>query len=175
MRTLSGKFIDLANPQPDTICLGDLIQAAAREGRFANQCDKIYTVAEHSVLVSHLVLEKEAKALGLAHDLTEALIRDVPRPFKTLVPTYKKFEDKLLQVILKRFKIKCTPKLWSLVKIADLEAYNIERIAFFNDNSLTERQKCAKIIKSLGWTPGLSRKAAEKLFWSRWKELKICE
>jgi len=171
IKTFSNKYLDLANPHPDSMVLHDMVQGTAREGRFANQCARHCSVLEHSVLVSYLIEEAAAKPLGLVHDLPEAYTRDIPSPLKNLIPECKVYEDRLFDCMVKKFKIKYTDRLWRLVKIADMEAFNLERVIYFNDTPKVERTKCVKVVKGYGWVPGLTPTKAIALFYKRWKEL----
>jgi hypothetical protein len=171
IKTFSNAYLDLANPKPSSLVLHDMVQGIAREGRFANQCSRHCSVAEHSVLVSHLVKDTKAQALALVHDLPEAYIRDIPSPFKNLIPDCKRYEDALFDCVIKKFKIKYTDKLWRVVKTADMEAFNLERVLYFNDSAKPDKVRCATVIKNFGWTPGLTPHKAIALFYKRWKEL----
>jgi len=173
IKTFSNKYLDLSKPHPDAIVLYDMVQGIAREGRFANQCNKHCSVAEHSVLVSCLIEEVAARPLGLIHDLPEAYVRDIPAPLKNLIPGCKKYEDGLFDCIIKKFRIKYTEKLWRIVKTADVEAFNLERAIYFNDSSVSERRRCVAVIKNFGWAPGLPANKAITLFYKRWKELSL--
>ena len=62
--------------------------------RFNGHVDKFYSVAEHSVLVSHLVPREDA-LWGLLHDASEAFVPDVPRPFKPIITGFDEFESRL--------------------------------------------------------------------------------
>lgn len=172
VRTYTNKLLDVANPKLEDIDLEYLVIGVAREGRFANQQQyKRISVAEHSVLVSYLIIEKEAQLLGLAHDLQESITRDLPSPIKSLIPKYKELEDTLLNAILKKFKIKQTIKLWQIVKAADLRAYELEKCIFCRVGTKKERKEAFKVVRNYNWEPGLSVVKARKLFLNRWLEL----
>lgn len=172
IRTFTNKLLDVANPKLEDIDLEYLVIGIAREGRFSNQQQyKRISVAEHSVLVSYLIVEKEAQLLGLVHDLQEAITRDLPSPIKSLIPKYKELEDTLLDAILKKFKIKQTIKLWQIVKAADLRAYELEKCIFCKIGTKKERKEAFKIVRSYNWEPGLSPQKARSLFYKRWSEL----
>lgn len=115
IRTVSGKMVDVVNPDPGTIDIKDIAWALAGEQRFGGHLPERYTVAEHSIWVCELVrahsnpgegLELE----GLLHDSAEAYLRDMPSPIKDLLPEYQELEESLLRVIGKKFKATLSPK-----------------------------------------------------------------
>ena len=102
MQTLSGRQLDLVDPQPDMIDLVDITSGLANECRYAGQCRFFYSVAQHSVLASQIVSPEHAFE-ALLHDATEAYLKDLPRPVKLLLPDYRALEAKLEAVIRARF------------------------------------------------------------------------
>jgi hypothetical protein len=97
MQTFSGIAFDLDPPNPDSVRLIDIAHGLAHQCRFAGQCAKFYSIAQHSVLVSRIVAkaiaampadrltpaEKASCALSaLLHDAGEAYTCDVPNPVK---------------------------------------------------------------------------------------------
>lgn len=113
-RMLSGRRLDLLNPKPDDIEIGDIAHGLARVARWNGQTvgDHAFSVAEHSLLVVDLVQRLEPKspvALQLAallHDAPEYVIGDLISPFKAAIGVdYKKFELKILDAIYARFGI----------------------------------------------------------------------
>lgn len=102
MQTLSGRQLDLVDPQPDMIDLVDITSGLSNECRYAGQCLRFYSVAQHSVLASQIVPPEHAWE-ALLHDATEAYLKDIPRPVKLLLPDYRILEAKLDTVIRARF------------------------------------------------------------------------
>jgi uncharacterized protein len=90
--TRSGKLIDLLNPKPEDLVLEDIAWALAHTNRFNGHASVAYSVAEHSVRVSHVCDRRDAWA-GLMHDATEAYLGDVTRPLKQLLPAYQILEQ----------------------------------------------------------------------------------
>ena len=92
----SGLHVDFMNLKPADIRISDIAHGLANTGRFAGQCSKFYSVAEHSVLVS-MLLEKTGEdddviRSGQMHDSPEAYIGDVVTPLKKLCPGFSIIE-----------------------------------------------------------------------------------
>jgi uncharacterized protein len=96
--TRSGKLIDLLNPKSEDIVLEDIAWALAHTNRFNGHASVAYSVAEHSVRVSHVCDRRDAWA-GLMHDATEAYLGDVTRPLKQLLPAYQILEQNWWEAI----------------------------------------------------------------------------
>lgn len=82
--TLDGRSFDYMAPE---VHLTDVAVSLSRECRFGNFTQPFFSVAEHSVLVSHIV-EAHSPGQALAalwHDAHEAYMRDLPTPLKALV------------------------------------------------------------------------------------------
>lgn len=100
--TYTGKrFFPLAD-DPGVIDLRDIAHSLALQCRYNGHCRQFYSVAEHSVRVSHLVPTTDA-AWGLLHDAAETYVSDLPRPLKRTVPDFRAAEDKLLRRIAETF------------------------------------------------------------------------
>ena len=95
-------FVDECNVQD--VPMEDIAHALAMNCRFNGHLKVFYSVGEHSVLVSKLVPEEFA-LWGLLHDITEAFVPDVPRPFKSLIHGFEEFEDKLAEKVSEHFEM----------------------------------------------------------------------
>lgn len=83
--TYSGLKLDLDDPQPDQIALEDIAAALSKVCRSGAQATRFYSVAQHAVVVSELVMEAGREHLvlpALHHDSHEAYLGDVPTPVK---------------------------------------------------------------------------------------------
>ena len=98
----SGHYFDLLDPAHSRFTLGDIAQGLANTCRFAGQCSRFYSVAEHSFHASFIVPDDLALA-ALMHDAAEAFIGDVTSPLKSLLPDYKRIERAIEAVIAERF------------------------------------------------------------------------
>ncbi|MGN5374616.1 hypothetical protein [Sphingomonas hankookensis] len=123
----SGHYFDLLDPDNSRFTLADIARGLGNACRFAGQCDRFYSVAEHTWLASFLVPPPLAFA-ALMHDAPEAFIGDVTRPLKSLLPTYKEIEQMIAAVIADRFLLggQCEH---ALVKRADLQLLAAEQQA----------------------------------------------
>lgn len=104
--THKGKRFFPLEPTQDMIDIEDIAHALAREGRFGNHTAKLYTVAQHAVIMSYLV-SPENQLWALHHDDSEAYLCDIPRPLKMLpiFETYASIEDRLMRVICDKFNL----------------------------------------------------------------------
>lgn len=102
LQTYRGRRFDLLDPRPEDLDIGDIAHALSNLCRFTGHVRDFYSVAQHSVVVSHLV-PAELALVGLMHDATEAYIGDVSRPLKRMLPEYGVIEDRLWAVIAERF------------------------------------------------------------------------
>lgn len=102
IRTFSGQYVNVFDPDPDTILIEDIAHALSQQCRFGGHLPEFYSVAQHSVLCAVAVPPEHALA-ALLHDASEAYMLDIPSPIKNRLPDYKKYEDNLMQVIAKKF------------------------------------------------------------------------
>lgn len=96
INTTSGGRIDLLNPDPAQFTIHDISVSLGRQCRFnGNILDQHYSVAQHSVYVSHLVPPQMALA-GLLHDASEMVTGDIVSPVKRLIgPMLREIEDRI--------------------------------------------------------------------------------
>lgn len=104
IQTYSGRRFTPTNPYVDAIVIQDIAHSLSMQCRFSGHVKKFYSVAQHSVLVSHLCDSADA-FWGLLHDASEAYLVDVPRPLKRSgkFQAYLDFEANMTLAICKRF------------------------------------------------------------------------
>jgi hypothetical protein len=121
----SGHYFDLLDPASSRFVVGDIAHALGKTCRFAGQCTRFYSVAEHSWHASFLVSD-EYKLAALMHDAAEAFIGDVTRPLKRLLPEYRAIEKRIETVIDDRFMLagECSGEE---VKAADVQLLAAEQ------------------------------------------------
>ncbi len=116
-RMLSGRRLDLLDPTPVDIEIGDIAHGLAFVARWNGQTkgDWPYSVAEHSLLVEEIFArmnpEAEAcwRAAALLHDAPEYVIGDMISPVKSAIgPGYGELDARLMAAIHIRFGLPAT-------------------------------------------------------------------
>jgi len=102
IRTVSGQYVNIADPDPETIRIEDIAHALSQLPRFGGHLPRFYSVAQHSMACAELV-EPELKLQALLHDASEAYLLDMPSPIKALLPEYQKLELRFMEVVAKKF------------------------------------------------------------------------
>lgn len=105
--TYSGVSMDPVNPWEDEILMEDMAHALSMVCRGGGHVKVFYSVAQHC-----LVCAEEARLRGyslrvqlgaLLHDGSEAYMADLVRPVKVQIPRYSQIEDRLIELIWKKF------------------------------------------------------------------------
>lgn len=146
-RMLSGKRLDLLNPQPDDIAIEDIAQGLSRVARWNGQTrgDHAFTVAQHVLIVEDIASAlnpewpKYWRLATLLHDAAEYVIGDLISPFKTAIGLdYKALELRLLSAIYARFGVPqpIPDSVAAAIKQADRIAafYEATRLAGFSQD-----------------------------------------
>jgi hypothetical protein len=169
-QTFSGRKFYLLNPTPTSVCIEDIANGLAFKCRYNGQCSRFYSVAQHSILITHVLPSANPldKLWALLHDAGEAYLPDIPRPYKHLfrigtesfsIP-FSEVEDNILHTISLRFNL-TTHLPPSIVKVAD------DRILVDEYHALMRRDRVewpslASIegfgIKIKPWSPEKSKK-----------------
>lgn len=106
IKTRSGKYIDLLNPEAmaHLIDIDDIAYALSKCNRFAGHTSRAYTVGEHCLL-GLAYCQPQNKLKFLMHDATEAYLGDAVGPLKrtALFDGYRELEDQWWSVIAERF------------------------------------------------------------------------
>lgn len=157
-------FVDECNIED--IPIQDIAHALSMNCRYNGHSEMFYSVAEHSVLVSKLVPEKDA-LWGLMHDVTEAFVPDVPRPFKHLIYGFKEFENILAKKMAKYYGLRW-PEPKSVLHIDKNIVGSEARVIFPNP---PEWVTFYEDVCPHDMIRGLPPKKAEREFLDRFKEL----
>jgi 5'-deoxynucleotidase YfbR-like HD superfamily hydrolase len=123
VETSSGRYVDLLNPEPETIALDDIAHALSQNCRYNGHTSRFDSVAEHAVFVSKRLERKrydiETQLLGLHHDDHEAYLGDIVRPLKALLgDSFTALADKMDDAI------------WASLNLPE---FTIERHRFVKD------------------------------------------
>jgi len=137
LETVSGRKVDINNPDPSTIAITDIAWALSRMPRFSGHSIPYipYSVAQHCIQVMKELAPHGYKIqlYGLLHDAAEAYINDLPSPVKHIPEIHaviSKLEGKLMLTIYEALELDPpTEEEEQIVKIADkhqqaVEAYN---------------------------------------------------
>ena len=144
-RMLSGRRLDLLDPSPLDIEIGDIAHGLSRVARWNGQTvgPHIFSVAQHSLLVEAVAgeiepgLDTRRRLAVLLHDAPEYVIGDMISPFKAVLGgSYKAVEARLAAAIHLRFGLPAErPAAWArLLKRADHVAafHEATRLAGFS-------------------------------------------
>jgi 5'-deoxynucleotidase YfbR-like HD superfamily hydrolase len=133
---LSGRRLDLLDPSPLDVEIGDIAHGLARVARWNGQTsgDHAFSVAQHSLVVEDIfrrlnAITPEECLMALLHDAPEYVIGDMISPFKSVVGGgYKAVEKRLEAAIHLRFGLPPHPsrELKDRIKKADTIAAYFE-------------------------------------------------
>jgi 5'-deoxynucleotidase YfbR-like HD superfamily hydrolase len=129
-RMLSGRRLDLLDPSPMDIEIGDIAHGLARVARWNGQTtgENGFSVAQHSLVVEEIAahldpaLDVRWRLAALLHDAPEYVIGDMISPFKAALGIdYRMFEEKLEAAIHIRFGLppRTPAAVKTLIKQAD--------------------------------------------------------
>lgn len=113
-------------PRLEDVHIADIAHALSCMPRFAGHTKRFYSVAQHSLAVSHACDPQDA-AYGLLHDASEAYLLDMPSPIKQLLPEYVKAEKRLQAMIFEAFGLEPTERMPASVKESDWHALKDEQ------------------------------------------------
>lgn len=136
-RMLSGRRLDLLDPTPVDIEIGDIAHGLAFVARWNGQTsgDYPYSVAEHSLLVEEIFaranpeIEARWRLAALLHDAPEYVIGDMISPVKAAVgPGYQALEQRLIIAVHLRYGLPASlPRaVQRKIKAADILSARLE-------------------------------------------------
>jgi len=164
MQTYTGRVIDTKNVRVEDIDLMDIAHSLSQICRYGGHCQRFYSVAEHSILVSKLVPEEHAK-WGLMHDASEAYLNDLVHGFKTQLNDYYALEKQLMKLIAERFNLPWPMN--ELVKQVDVRLVADEMYNLFYESLLVSGPYYK--VKIHGWRDT----KAEREFLKRFQEVRL--
>jgi hypothetical protein len=169
IQTISGKKFPLEAPDPAQIDIEDIAHALSLLCRFNGHCTRFYSVAEHSVHVSHEI-DPDLALVGLLHDAAEAYLGDVPSPLKKKLSQFSAFEHKMEAAIANRFNID-----EQLFKSKELKRADFQLLVDEKSVLMVEEPEPwpdnAPEVKAPGRIVGWGAAEAKAQFLARYKEL----
>ena len=170
-QTYHGKRVHPLSPSQDEIDIADVAHSLSQQCRFLGHTDALYTVAQHSVLVSEMVPPEDA-LWGLLHDASEAYLCDLPAPIKRdpQMEFYRIVEEHLLACVARKFGL--APEMPLSVKRADkiLLATEFRDVTAVDDLDWIIAECGCEPAESLWITPWHPA-VAKRRFLARFKEL----
>lgn len=111
VRTITGRYIDVLNPDTGDIVIEDIAHGLAMICRYGGHVAAHYSVGEHSLNVAaqlrRMFGDEHLALAGLLHDASEAYLGDVVRPLKHAddMATYRLVEALMEVQIARRFGV----------------------------------------------------------------------
>jgi uncharacterized protein len=109
IKVSAGHYVDLLNPDPETIEIRSIAAALSKICRFGGHCPYFYSVAEHCIHAVDLARSEgyagEPLIAILLHDATEAYLGDMVKPLKMNMPQYVELEQRMESAISLAFGI----------------------------------------------------------------------
>ena len=138
IKVSAGHYVDLSEPDPETIDIESIAAGLSKTCRFGGHCDHFYSVAQHSVNCYLLALDGcvtgSALRAILLHDAAEAYIGDVVKPLKVMLPDYMAIESKLEAAIEKALNVSFSENR-DVIKHYDRAMLKIEKQKFWPECS----------------------------------------
>lgn len=102
IRTVTGQYVNVFDPDPQTILIEDIAHSLAYQCRFGGHLPSFFSVAEHCMYAVDIA-PAGLQMAALLHDASEAYLLDIPRPVKVKLTNYKDVENRLMEVIAAKF------------------------------------------------------------------------
>lgn len=168
--TNAGQYFPFDEPEKYNFRIDEIAHALSNLCRFTGHCRSHYSVAQHSVIVSHIV-SPDIAMIGLLHDAAEAYIGDVASPLKRKLKEYKAIEERVEAALFKQFGIPYP--LPPEVKEADIAVMLAERRDLMPPTQGRDEvwPKCAVPLMARVIVP-MSQPQAKQLFLNRYNSLR---
>ena len=142
IKTFSGINFNLDEFNPDEVVIEDIAHALSLSTRYGGHCRRLYSIAQHSVWCS--IQEGRYPMHRLMHDAAEAYMGDIVTPLKVQLPNYREKEDKLMDIIYKKF----CPVVFNEM-LMNSEVKMVDRMALTYEQSfLWDDVKCSQLCWS---------------------------
>jgi len=169
VQTRSGQKVYFMNPTQSSIKVEDIAYSLARMGRYNCHTSRLYSVAEHCLVLAKYV--EEEMGLGprevltaLHHDDSEYVLGDLVAPVKHLVPQFKEIEQAFDCAISARFDTMFPHPQW--LKDIDQRIWIDERREFMSPfgGVWASTMDMASLDVKFNWFSGRIPRLTEFLF-----------
>jgi len=166
-RMLSGRRLDLLDPDPADIAIEDIAHGLARVARWNGQTlgAHAFSVAQHVLIVEEIAADRNPawspawRLAALLHDAPEYVVGDLISPFKTAIGfDYKSFENRLLETIHRRFAL--PPRLPDAITV---EIKMADRIAAYYEATVLAGFAIDEALIYFGSPEGISHELGYRL------------
>jgi uncharacterized protein len=168
IETYTGRRFYVTRPRAQDVCLEDIAHSLALQCRFTGHVREFYSIAQHSVLVSHICAPEDA-LWGLLHDASEAYYADMSRPLKHSpgMKAYRDLEKHGLMIVAEHFGL--VGEEPASVKQADVRLLVSERRDLLRGDQTWRSTDGVEPVAGpiVPWCP----RAAEQAFLRRYEEL----
>lgn len=161
----SGSYFDFEAPETSNFTIEDVAHGLSMICRFAGQCGRFYSVAQHSVHLSEIVPPQDAYQ-GLMHDAPEAFVGDMAKPLKVMLPEYSVIEKRVEAAVFERFKV--AVPLPSTIKEADVLMLVTEQHHLMKNRDDWEycRGRTPLDMELPSWSPGQAKSRFLKRYYA---------
>lgn len=107
VHTYTGRWIDPLDLKPEDVCIEDIAGHLGNQCRWSGGTREFFSVAQHSVICSHMV-EEDIAWEALHHDDAEYILQDMAKPLKNhkhLGRAYRGLEKRIEKVIAEVFNL----------------------------------------------------------------------
>lgn len=127
----TGGHFNYKSPERSVLNIQDIAHSLANQCRFNGHTKVFYSVAEHSILCYQYLdnlknednekvpLSADTLMYGLLHEAAEAVISDIPTPFKGMFPELKEKENLYLKAIFDLLELDLDDADKDIVKVTD--------------------------------------------------------
>ena len=166
-RMLSGRRLDLLDPDPADIAIEDIAHGLARVARWNGQTlgSQAFSVAQHVLVVEEIAADRNSdwspawRLAALLHDAPEYVVGALISPFKTAIGIdYKAFENRLLEAVHRRFAL--PPQLPADVTA---EIKTADRIAAYYEATVLAGFAVDEALLYFGSPEGISEQLGNRL------------
>lgn len=131
----SGAYFNFTKPETTPLSISDIAWGLSRICRYTGHCDggpddHIYSVLQHTLLVMDLVGgDREIQLEAALHDAAEAVLGDVSKPLKMLLPDYQAIEARVERAVRVQYGLPAEPhrNMELLIKYFDAVALKVEK------------------------------------------------